>query len=381
MTTFLKQFRLAFTVEGPVFVGSGEKRTAKEYVVGKGVVYFPDMDRLYGDVESRDLAASFEEFMLDQGARPVRGGQRSAAQRLHEWMKANRVPPSLKVHGGYWIAKGDFVTAKARSTSRERATPSAAPELRDIHMFVKDAFGLPYLPGSSIKGLLRTMFLEHSLLNQKPGTPGAIPIHGVIDDAATVEARFLRLLKRPDTRPDDAVNDAFQAIRVRDSMPLSTASLIVCQKMDGSVGGEVSGLPLHRECLKPGTSFSVDVTVDIGLWPRGADFVQDIAQVAETINAARYVPYVNKYEIDGLKAARSGSYVYLGGGAGFRSKTFVNDQATMSRILDGQFRKIRHVEKTKQLGVSPLALKLTKVDGVLYEMGKCRLTVQPSRAG
>ena len=385
MNAFLKRFRLTFTVEGPVFIGSGEKRTAKEYVDGERSVYFPDMGRLYDDLVERGKDSSFENFRLNRGIRNDRDSQRSGAQRLDGWMKQNGLwPPVPKVLGGYGMRKGDLVEQRARNDRQGRLGSREPQKLNDIHTFIKDAFGQPYIPGSSIKGLLRTMFLEDRLLRQRSGTPGVITIpadkRGAEEAARQIEARYLRGLKRDEKHPADAVNDNFQAIRISDSGPLSTANLVICQKVDGSVRGEISGLPLHRECLKPGTAFTVDVTVDVGVWPQGAAFVQHLSQVAQSINDVRYMPHVNKYEIDGLKAAKPGPYVYLGGGAGFRSKTFVNDQTAMSRVLDNQFRQIHHVEKTRQLGVSPLALKLTKVDGVLYEMGKCRLTVEPRPA-
>lgn len=409
MNTYLKRFRLTFTVEGPVFVGSGEKRTAKEYVVGQGSVYFPDMDRLYAEIADRGKAASFERFMLDQvdrsdrqqhaprGSRQQRGGrgqrrdaagQKPAAQRLETWLQQNGMwPPRMNVLGGYGVGKSELIAKRARPDRNGRHGAPEEPKFNEIHAFIKDAYGKPYVPGSSVKGLLRTMYLEYRLLAQKPGTPGAFPIptsKREAEGAATkIENHWLRRLQRPNTRPDDAVNDLFQAIRVTDSSSFVTTDLVICQKIDGSARGEVSGLPLHRECLKPGTSITIDLTVDLGLWCDGANFIRHVAQVAQSINEKRYVPYVNKYEIDGLTAAKAGPYVYLGGGSGFRSKTIVNDQATMSRILDGQFngrfskRPVPHEEKTKQLGVSPLALKLTKVGGKLYEMGKCRLSVEP----
>lgn len=47
MNTYLKPFELTLRCLGPVFIGSGEKRTSKEYHVEGDRVYFPDMELLY----------------------------------------------------------------------------------------------------------------------------------------------------------------------------------------------------------------------------------------------------------------------------------------------------------------------------------------------
>ncbi|MBZ4296359.1 type III-A CRISPR-associated RAMP protein Csm5, partial [Mycobacterium tuberculosis] len=50
MNTYLKPFELTLRCLGPVFIGSGEKRTSKEYHVEGDRVYFPDMELLYADI-------------------------------------------------------------------------------------------------------------------------------------------------------------------------------------------------------------------------------------------------------------------------------------------------------------------------------------------
>ena len=73
-----------------------------------------------------------------------------------------------------------------------------------------------------------------------------------------------------------------------------------------------------------------------GGWPDGAQFLTDIEQVAAGVNKARYADYAAKY-MGGDPF--DGPYVYLGGGAGYRSKTIVTDQNQMAAILDKQFNR------------------------------------------
>ena len=379
MSSYLKQFDLTFTSIGPVFIGSGEKRTSKEYVQGTKSVYFPDMERLYAVVRAKGLSASFEGFVMNTS---TGGGQ--ATPRLGDWLGRNGLRPDPGQMGGYPVRIGAIERGRDRRARGGRVITGEAPPLNEIHAFIKDAYGDPYIPGSSIKGLLRSIYLQHALSQQKPG-PGhqqlRVPDRRSAQQQTGIqeEQRLLRRAGHDPSRPKDAVNDLFQAIRVSDSASLSLRSLEVVQKIDMNIHGEAGGLPLFREALSPGTEFVVRVSVDTsplehGGWPHGASFVEGIAAAAARVNEHRYAPYSAKYFDDEPIA---GARVYLGGGAGYRSKTFVTDQADMARVLDEQFRSIKHKEKTMQLGVSPLVLKVTKAgEGNYEEMGLCELTVK-----
>lgn len=64
MNTYLKPFELTLRCLGPVFIGSGEKRTSKEYHVEGDRVYFPDMELLYADIPAHKRK-SFEAFVMN----------------------------------------------------------------------------------------------------------------------------------------------------------------------------------------------------------------------------------------------------------------------------------------------------------------------------
>lgn len=375
MSSYLKPFQLTLTCLGPVFIGAGEQRTPKEYIQSATAVYFPEMERLYTDIAAQGKVKSFEGFVMNTG-----GNQ--AASRLSDWLERNAITPSPARHGGYAVKIGAIEPGRERRDRRGQITREARP-LNEIHTFIKDAYGNPYVPGSSIKGLLRSLYLQSQLHRRTPplrvaGTNKRE--QGQFGDRE--ERRLLRKSARPGTenRPEDAVNDLFQAIRVADTPPLSTRDLVICQKMDMNIDGEVGGLPLFRECLSPGTKIAARVTVDTsplarGGWPAGEEFLTALAARADFVNNARYADYAAKYWDD---QPRQGPIVYLGGGAGYRSKTFVTDQTDMAKVLDAQFPKIKHASKTRERGVSPLALKITKIGETYEEMGICELSVRPT---
>ena len=79
--------------------------------------------------------------------------------------------------------------------------------------------------------------------------------------------------------------------------------------------------------------------------------------------------------------------IYLGGGAGFVSKTVLHPLLksqpqrvrTVSRVIDSTLsrdakNKHKHFQD-ERLGVSPHVCKLTQFEGRLYQMGACRIEI------
>lgn len=375
MNTYLKPFELTLRCLGPVFIGSGEKRTSKEYHVEGDRVYFPDMELLYADIPAHKRK-SFEAFVMNTD-----GAQATAP--LKEWVEPNAVKLDPAKHRGYEVKIGSIEPRRASRGRGGRMTRKKLT-LNEIHAFIKDPLGRPYVPGSTVKGMLRSIYLQ-SLVHKRTAQPVRVPGHQTREHrqyGERFERKELRKSGRPNTRPQDAVNDLFQAIRVTDSPALRTSDLLICQKMDMNVHGKPDGLPLFRECLAPGTSISHRVVVDTsptarGGWREGERFLETLAETAASVNQARYAEYRAMYP--GVNAI-VGPIVYLGGGAGYRSKTFVTDQDDMAKVLDAQFGKVvKHVDKTRELRVSPLVLKRTKIDNICYEMGQWRAVDQESR--
>ena len=141
MTTYLRQFDLTFTCVGPVFIGSGQKYSSKEYAVVEGKsrwAYFPDMEKLYALVVSRGLAASFEQFVLNTGGQ----GQRGTC--LGDWLTRNGIKKHLDP-----TAAMRSRSACSRRASPQRGRDGSVPAMNDIHEFIKDGSGNPYVPAAA----------------------------------------------------------------------------------------------------------------------------------------------------------------------------------------------------------------------------------------
>lgn len=117
---------------------------------------------------------------------------------------------------------------------------------------IKDPYGNPYIPGSSIKGMLRTILLCAELMKQEKKYD--IDRENIVlnlrqenvkrkqvlaRDIKNIECKTFHTLNRPDQKETDAVNDNMSGIIISDSEPLSCNDLILCQKEGAAHGWQL----------------------------------------------------------------------------------------------------------------------------------------------
>lgn len=373
MKNYLKSYRIHLKVLGPVFIGSGKELSKKEYLFYKNnQIAVIDIAKFYLELKKINKLNSFEAFMLDEH------------EHLGSWIRKNNVNNSIVDRCiKYTLDKGDIEETKRRNVMLE---------------FVKDPYGNPYVPGSSLKGMFRTIFLADRLINHsKDYTIQRKQFKEKVFERETnkkrylsrniqdIEAKTFRTLHRPDTRVDDAVNDIMAGFIVSDSEPLSVEDLTLAQKVDVHVKKGAKNLPSVRECLKPGTDIVFTVTIDTSICSYTK---QDII---ESINY--FDDNYNKYFVEPFTAVEyigDGS-VFLGGGSGYASKTAVyplydgEDSEQTVRIVQQIMvntttfdKKIRrnlhkHEDDLRFYGISPHTIKCTYYHDQLLQMGLCQL--------
>lgn len=364
---FLKRYQIKLTVRSPVFIGSGMTMGKKEYVYDRTrhKVKIPDLPSMFSGIEKLGLMKHFEEYMLE------------SREDLYKWLSRVGIFPNVY---NQWIRyELDAGDAVMRDKSK-----------KEIHLFIKDPMGLPYIPGSSMKGALRTALLTKDILqdNHRKTT--------IIDsvrkakyseenkhlgkEAQMMEAGTFMKLKRKKDEPSDPINDYMAAVRISDSKPLQLDDLVLCQKIDLNLSGETKSMPLIRECLKPGTVVEFDLTIDTSLYDFSIEMLLDAIKENYSL---QYDVFVRPFK---GKKAHSPYGCYVGGGSGFVSKTNVYPVfgkepgvEMVSRIIDQTLPKRQKEQhkhyKDKQLGVSPHMMKMTKYNGSLYEMGLCDVEI------
>ncbi len=373
-----KNFQMTLEVLSPIFIGSGEQLLKKEYlcVPSKSEemnILVPDLSKLYLFFENRGIGKVFEEYLKSSSTR-----NRNLDDLLSEY--------------------GISLESISECISyRYSVIPAKSPEikLRDINTFIKDAFGRPYIPGSSLKGMLRTALLFHRI-TKTPNDYSSVKnsIEETFEKGKTkqkgrsylqkensnLESAAFHTLKKNTKNKSNAVNSSFQGLIVSDSEPLELSDLTLGQKIDVSLSGKEKPLPIFREMLKPGVKARFTITLD-----------EDICgfSMEEIFEALNYFHECNNdYFYSRFQRWNMGEdIVYLGGGVGFSSKTVVDalfpkkeeGLKVKNRIFKetlGRKYSEHHHEEDINLKIAPHMCKCTRYNQRLYNVGIAQLRIE-----
>lgn len=374
MQDFLQHYNMRITAMSPIHVGDGSKIGKKEYIqmgMRKPVVV-PDMNKMFQTLRTMRRDNAYAEYMLNE----------SDKKGLGQWLLDQRIPEkSIEGWKRYSMDPGD---AFVRQNDGKRvATP------KEIVTFIKDSYEKPYVPGSTIKGMLRNAILCYRIHENPSAYKGktdelasASRMGGkgksfLQKETGRLEKAVFNTLEREGTRPDDEVNSIMAGFIVSDSKPIDEKQLMLAQKIDVNLKGDEKPLPILREALKPGTAIDFELTIDARIC--------DIT-IEELLAALDYFNQVsNKYFYSRFKrGSKAKGTVWLGGGTGFLSKTMLypvyGDQAV--RIADKAFQatigknySVHKHERDVPNGVAPHVCKCTRYCGKLYDMGMGKIEV------
>ena len=294
--------------------------------------------------------------------------------------------------------------------------------LNSVAAFLRGADGSPYIPGSSIKGALRTGLLHMLIrqmsadkrqrywtqLNQTVSSCRGIRDRGFGLLSHSIETELLHRLQYTDQygrsqRPGDATCSSLKGLRIGDAHLTEDSRArptLLLRKTDWSthkdrMGNNEKNLPLSRECLAPGAVLEFSCSIDRDIMQTvGVSSVGQILQACREF--AQYVLEAEGTAFGGqwarpLSSLAKTAGVILGGGTGFQSKTLVYALApspeagrdTVAKMLDIAFTeydrqarcpvpKHRHVALDRI--TAPRTLKLALTDAGRLRMGVCSLT-------
>lgn len=379
MSEYLKTYKLKFHTLGPVFIGSGGKIGKKDYILDRGEAHVPNLMKMYSGIKQMKLEKSFEAFYFDGS---------KYKNNLAEWMHSNNIQKKDYMP---WVS---YSLSFADVKREEKQRPP-----QEIMTFIKDAYGLPYVPGSSIKGAIRTAVLTGLILqNGKIMKDYASKVQEEIDkpksgsranknflnrEIKDIETVFFNRLGRDKERKSNAVNDMLAGVIVSDSKPLSVDDLVLCQKVDLDTDKDVNNLPILRECIRPGVDIECTMTIDTSLkkYFSAASIQQAINDSADFYNKI----FRSKFDVYDVDDDQSG-IIYLGGGSGYASKTVTysifgeksgvtNTAEILKHTMNNvDFKKHKH-DNDKKWGISPHMCKITNYEDDEYEFGRCKLSI------
>lgn len=368
-SNYLERYIITIETLGPLYIGSGHEIGKKDWILNRrdNTAYIIDEIKLFNYLRNNNLLFSFEKFMLSN----ARGG-------LFEWAKENKIINDIIYQTSKYSLDCENITQ--------------VNKVRGIQTFIKDGYGKPYIPGSSIKGAIRNILLSQSIEKdthsnddiisalRKPNAGDNNKLNGEKDK---LDKKYFRTIDREGSNYGDAVNDIMSGLKIADSKPLSFDNLTLCQKIDANLDGYTrkTRIPILRECIRPETKIEFNLTIDTSLFKKSISYIEEAVE-----------NFLDNYNEEFLLKFKEespyyGNVIYLGGGAGYHTKTVTSSLLKnepdkvkiMGNIINNTVSekmrdKHRHYDDHK-LGVSPHMVKLTEYDGERVQMGPCEITI------
>ena len=386
MESYLYRSYIEFQTLSPVFIGGGRELNKKEYIYDRnsGSIYLVDFRKMCEGLQARRLLDAFEEYLMEDTQSRQKGTFKN--RELIHFLKDNRVPET--VYKNWYIGA---VKVADKSMNMHSA--------KSIQMFMRNAANEPYVPGSSFKGMLRTILeTKYYLENRAEADEMADKIRNArklgrnkylseedrqIDVQSLHREMFEVHKNNPEKSLEDQNNDTLRGLLIGDSDPIALENMCICEKIDLPISGvqrerSPKSPNLVRECIKPGIRIRIPITIDTRIC---ALSIKDILDAIREFNKNYMAEFTKHFQ--GAPATNGNSTTfYLGGGTGYVSKTVTYgimhgaDAVRMTaEIIDltlseNARREHKHYLDVRK-GVSPHMLKCTLYQGRLYQMGAC----------
>ena len=401
---FQETYKMAVEILTPVNIACDEVLKANEYLYDAktSTVYFLNQMMWHKFIYTHNLFDEYERYIKS-----------SSEKSLYEWLQSF----------GYKI--NDIKLAIKSKAFAHVNVLKSKKTLNDIVLQSKLIDGTPFIPGSSIKGVIRTAIL-YDLLNKnreikkqywneikslrssmKSAQINKYLINGINKDinkkATNLEVALLHKLNlvNKENKPIkqfNAVCSVMRGISVGDSEHINQAEpMEVLQKIDLGLNKDVDAgkeMPVFRECILPKAKFNFQLKIDKTMTKEiGINSIDDLLRMLQN-----YFDFVNDIfksafgkRCEHLFDEINGGNIYLGSNTGFLTKTLVMALADRKEeavdfirdLLDMNFNQkdakyngekdnAKHNGKN-DTKISPRTLKATKYKGNTILMGVAKI--------
>lgn len=363
--TYLQVFDLTLTTLSPLYVGSGNVLTKTEYLFDprSGMVQILNIPRFLSYLAEKKLAEEYERFVF------------SGNTNLYGFLRDCGISSAD-------IADFCLYRVDASDALDDRHS------LKEIHTFQRNSANQAYIPGSSVKGALRTILLCAMMEDKQKGQwPDGFNRGQKAQQMARLEGEYLNTLNlkksRDGQRVNDPVNSIMRGISVSDSMPIPDKAMILAGKFDANPLGEVKKLPLCRECVAPGTKITFRLTLDQSVL-RGQWSVDRILEYIQRFDDYYKDVYLYFFRQPGQAVTVPlQNCLIQGGGSGFFAKNLAypwlgekDGLYAVQKEMMNQFRKHGHERDAEKYEISPHMMKYAEYRGKLYPYGYCGVNIR-----
>lgn len=185
----------------------------------------------------------------------------------------------------------------------------------------------------------------------------------------------------PQIERDTPQKDLLRGLSVSDSQVIADSAMCLSCKCDASVSGAVRKLPLCRECIAPGQLIHTTLTLDQSIL-RGRITKESLLRAIQTFAAYHQKTYAEHFTVpDHAHYQLAASTLFLGGGAGFFSKTlsypYEGKQLALQHVSAFMCKSFRahHHENDPALGISPHTMKYGLYHQELFPFGPCKVDI------
>lgn len=360
----LQFYDLCIRVQSPLFIGSGVTYLSKQYNCNpdKSISIY-DEQKFSAFLVQHGVMERYIDFVLHEKDADMYQFLTKECGLKKEWR-------DLREAERYRINAANVLDDKGK--------------LCEIHAFQRDARNQPYVPGSSIKGALRTAWLAHQVLEEDAALHSTDDLWDADKRPAFPESRYLNLLTLSGQK-EDSVNDLFRGIQVSDSRPIASddqkSKMILCSKYDFDPNGRMNFIPVWRECIAAGTGLVCRLTLDQSVLK--GHITKELLTDAIRQYSAYYRTFFAKHFTQPQDAAGlpESPCLILGGGSGFLAKTLVypylGEEAGLNWTIDRLNEKApaHHHQEDHTLGAAPRMMKYAFYKNKYYPYGFCEVNI------
>lgn len=351
MSDYLKSYRVCIKTHSPLYIGSGLEYTKKEYVIQGGTVGIVNLQKLSVLIYKKGLFESYSNFMTGSN------------KDLYGWLIQSR----------FTKEEIDSVTDYSFSGNNVNLDKQ-----HGIKSCIKDAFNKPYIPGSSIKGYIRTALLAYEIQNH----PDVFYKFKEFPNSREVD-NYKKELKKTITSIENAAfeipidnknsKSKMSGIIISDSKPVDTENLVLCEKIDLFPNGKHRSPNIYYEAIRPDTKIWFTLTID----ETKCSYTKEVIMNSIKLFASQYSEFfLSKF--DKITPFKYTNTIWLGGNTGYPTKTIAYNLLGRNKGLDEVSEIMEFMSRGKHtsdmdMGVSPHCLNATKYNNQLCHMGECTL--------
>ena len=380
MKNSYKSYKMKLTTLSPVFVGSGEELNQGQYIFDNAqmVVKILDENKFANFLNKNNLIDEYSNALIKYGKNI----------NLKRWLEEKRIPLNLPIFS-------KMISCKYLTINKDRKT-QVATSLNAVKTFMKNSDGFAYIPGSSIKGAIRTAFCSYLVYKNKDKFQNEWQeLKQVLLERRKNKNKTTQIIKRIEKKcfnlikydDENAKNgDIFSTLIISDSKGISKDKLYVTTRLDCAIQKKIpTSMPMNLEVIEPDVDIQFDLSIDTSV--SSYFTIEKIKEVLDfytkqQVNNKIYEKcHENLFAPDEISEDGIIPNICIGGMTGYFNKNIVYSLAptqkeainVLREYFTNSFPKGGHREIDFE--VAPHTIKAVNDNGDVIPLGWCNLSV------